>query len=73
MPSLVMQNPSVTMLNICKLNLNLSNQSLGSTNQGRVHNLFPLLERRLKMNEIGLPDSIKACIIEHLEIVSAEF
>ena len=34
---------------------------------------FPLLERRLKMNRIDLPDNIKTCIIEHLEIVSAEF
>ena len=34
---------------------------------------FPLLKRRLKMNKINLPDSIKTCIIEHLEIVSAEF
>ena len=34
---------------------------------------FPLLERRLKMNRIDLPDNIKTCIIEHLEIVSSEF
>ena len=34
---------------------------------------FPLLERRLKMNKIDLPDNIKTRIIEHLEIVSAEF
>ena len=34
---------------------------------------FPLLERRLKRNRIDLPDNIKTCIIEHLEIVSAEF
>ena len=34
---------------------------------------FPLLERRLKMNRIDLPDNIKTCIMEHLEIVSAEF
>ena len=33
---------------------------------------FPLLERCLKMNRIDLPDNIKNCIIEHLEIVSAE-
>ena len=39
---------------------------LGSTS------LFPLLERRLKMNGIELPDNIKTCIIEHLEILSAE-
>ena len=32
-----------------------------------------LLERRLKMNRIDLPDNIKTFIIEHLEIVSAEF
>ena len=31
--------------------------------------LFPLLERRLKMNRIDLPDDIKTRIIEHLEIV----
>ena len=40
---------------------------VGSTNS------FPLLERHLKMNKIDLPDNIKTCIIEHLEIVSAEF
>ena len=34
---------------------------------------FPLLERRLKINRIDLTDNIKTCIIEHLEIVSAEF
>ena len=34
---------------------------------------FPLLERRLKTNRIDLPDNIKTCIIEHLEIASAEF
>ena len=34
---------------------------------------FPLLERCLKMNGIELPDNIKTCIIEHLEIISAEF
>ena len=34
---------------------------------------FPLLERRLKINRIDLPDNIKTCIIQHLEIVSAEF
>ena len=34
---------------------------------------FHLLERRLKMNSIDLSDNIKTCIIEHLEIVSAEF
>ena len=33
---------------------------------------FSLLERRLKTSRIGLPDNIKTCIIEHLEIVSAE-
>ena len=33
---------------------------------------FQLLERRLKMNGIELPDNIKNCIIEHLEILSAE-
>ena len=35
--------------------------------------LFPLLDRRLKMNRNDLPDNIKTCIIEHLEIVSTEF
>ena len=39
---------------------------LGSTTS------FPLLERRLKMNGIELPDNIKTCIIEHLDILSAE-
>ena len=39
---------------------------LGSTTS------FPLLERRLKMKEIELPDNIKTYIIEHLEILSAE-
>ena len=34
---------------------------------------FPLLEKHLKMNGTDLPDNIKTCIIEHLEIVSAEF
>ena len=34
---------------------------------------FLLLERRLKMNRIDLLDNIKICIMEHLEIVSAEF
>ena len=34
---------------------------------------FLLLERRLKMNGIDLPDNINTCIIEHLQIVSAEF
>ena len=34
---------------------------------------FLLQERRLKINRIDLPDNIKICIIEHLEIVSAEF
>ena len=34
---------------------------------------FPLLERRLKASRIDLPDNIKTCIIERLEIVSAEF
>ena len=34
---------------------------------------FPSLERRPKMNRINLPDKIKTCIIEHFEIVSAEF
>ena len=34
---------------------------------------FPLFERCPKMNMIDLPDNIKTCIIEHLEIVSAEF
>ena len=33
---------------------------------------FQLLERRLKMNEIELADNIQTCIIEHLEILSAE-
>ena len=28
---------------------------------------------RLKTNRIDLPDNIKPCIIEHLEIVSVEF
>ena len=31
-----------------------------------------LLERRLKINGIELPDNIKTCIIEHLKILSAE-
>ena len=35
--------------------------------------LFPLLVKRLKMNKNNLPDNIKTCIIEHFEIVSAEF
>ena len=35
--------------------------------------LFPLLERRLKMNRIDLLDNIKTCIMNHLEIVSDEF
>ena len=34
---------------------------------------FPLSEKHAKMNRIDLPDNIKICIIEHLEIVSAEF
>ena len=34
---------------------------------------FPLLERRLKMNRIDSPNNINTCIIEHLEIISAEF
>ena len=34
-PSLVLQNPSVTILSIRQLNLNLLNESLVSTNQGR--------------------------------------
>ena len=34
---------------------------------------LPVLERHLKMNRIDLPNNIKTCIIEHLEIVSAEF
>ena len=34
---------------------------------------FPLLERRLKISKNDLPDNIKTCIIEHLEIVSAEY
>ena len=34
---------------------------------------FPLLERGLKMNRLDLPDNIKTYIVEHLEIVSAEF
>ena len=34
---------------------------------------FLLLEERLKMKSIDLPDNIKTCIIEHLEIVSTEF
>ena len=34
---------------------------------------FPLLERRLKVNRIDLPDNIKTCIKEHLEIISDEF
>ena len=34
---------------------------------------FPLLERRLKMNGNDLPDNFKTCIIEYLEVVSAEF
>ena len=35
-------------------------------------NSFPLLETCLKMNRIDLPNNIKTCIIEHLEIVSAD-
>ena len=42
-------------------------------NQGRVHYLVFLLERRLKMNSIDLPDNIKTCIVEYLQIISAEF
>ena len=34
---------------------------------------YPLLERRLKMNRIYLPDIIKTCIIGHLKIASAKF
>ena len=34
---------------------------------------FRLLKRHLKMNRIDLTDNIKTCIVEHLEIVSAEF
>jgi len=34
---------------------------------------FPLLNKRLKINRIELPDNIKTYIMEHLEIVSAEF
>ena len=34
---------------------------------------FLLLERHLKMKRCDLPDNIKTCIIERLEIVSAEF
>ena len=34
---------------------------------------FLLLERRLEMNRIDLPDNLKTCIIEHLEIICAEF
>ena len=34
---------------------------------------FLLLERPLKKNRIDLLDNIKACIIDHLEIVSARF
>ena len=30
---------------------------------------FPLLEKRLKIYRIDLPDNIKTCITEHLEIV----
>ena len=41
--------------------------------QARIKVGFSLLEKRLKMNRIDLPDKIKTCIIEHLEIVSAEF
>ena len=36
-------------------------------------NSFSLLERPLKMNRIELPDNIKTCVIEDLEIVCAEF
>ena len=72
-PLLILQNPSITILNIVKLNLNWSNGNLASTNQGRVHCLASLLERCLKINRIDLPDNIKTCIIEHLQIVSAEF
>ena len=32
-----------------------------------------MLERRLKLNGIGLQNSIRTCILEHLQIVSAEF
>ena len=47
---------------------NYSNKSLvGSTTS------LPLLDKHLKMNKIELPVNIKTCIIEHLEIVSAEF
>ena len=35
--------------------------------------LFLLLDKHLKMNRIELPDNIKNCVIEHLEIISAEF
>ena len=35
--------------------------------------LLLLLERRLKINRIDLPDNIKTRIIEHLQIVSAEY
>ena len=34
---------------------------------------FPLFERCLKMNRIDWPNNMKACIIEDLEIASAEF
>jgi len=34
---------------------------------------FPLLDKRLKMDKIELPDNIKTYNIEHLEIVSPEF
>ena len=32
-----------------------------------------MLERRLKMNSIAMPNNVKTCIIEHLKIVSADF
>ena len=35
--------------------------------------LFSFSEKHLKINRIDLPDNIKTCIMEHLEIVSAEF
>ena len=34
---------------------------------------FSLLETRLRINRINLPDNFKTCIVEHLEVVSAEF
>ena len=42
-------------------------------NQSIVHYLVCFFERRLKIYWIDLPNNIKTCTIEHLEIVSAKF